>query len=256
MASASDTYQASSPLECDICCNVFSEDHCPRLLLCSHTVCGRCIDELISVQKKECPVCRTLFVAESAEDVVINRNLLDAAKQLASNHQESNSSTSAPKIKSILEFTEDVIRRDIIDLQATEAEIRSRIRGYTKMKEAILKSNKGIARHIQVMKEMQLSNEKTLGTIKQNIKLMNTRLDSMLQEKVKLCDVKAQLRAAPNFASAGATIGEAGEILQGAEQRVNEIKQLLQENDKRRDDMRQVSSLPLMTGSFLSNLYS
>ncbi|XP_064082993.1 uncharacterized protein LOC135199009 [Macrobrachium nipponense] len=234
--------QASSPLECDICCNVFSEDHCPRLLLCSHTVCGRCIDELISIQKKECPVCRTLFVAESAEDVVINRNLLDAAKQLASNHQESKASISAPK-KSILEFTEDfwenIAGKYISDLLATEAELKNCISSYTKMKEGILKSNKGIARHIQMMKKMQLSNEKTLATIEQNIKEMNIRLDSMLQEKVKLCDVKTQLRAAPDFASAGAAIDEAGPILQGAEQRVNEIKQLLQENDKRRDDMRQ-----------------
>ncbi|XP_066980116.1 putative autophagy-related protein 11 [Macrobrachium rosenbergii] len=173
---------------------------------------------------------------------MISRGLLDVAKQLSSTHGRSKASTRAPK-KSIVEFTEDfresVTKKGITYLQATEAEIKNRIRSYSKMKDGILESNKGIARHIQMMKKMQLSNEKTLGIIKQNIKLMNTRLDSMLQEKRKFRDVEAQLKVATDFASAGVAMDEAGKILHGVEKTVSEIKQLLQENDKRRDDMRQ-----------------
>ncbi|XP_066990028.1 uncharacterized protein [Macrobrachium rosenbergii] len=234
---------ASNPLECDICCDTYSDDHCPRILPCSHEFCSRCIDELISTQKKVliCPVCRKCFTANSAEDLMINRGLLDAAKLLSSRHGGSRPSSSTPK-KSILEFTQDfrenVIDKSITDLQATEAEIKCRIRSYSKMKEGILESNKGIARHMQMMKNILLYNEKTLGIIEENIKLMNTWLDAMLQEKQKFCDVKAQLKAATDFASAGATMDEAGQILHGAEKTVSEIKQLLQENDRRRDDTR------------------
>lgn len=76
-----------NPLECGTCCNAFSEYYCPRILPCSHTFCSRCIDYVISNQRKCCPVCSESFTARSAEEVTINRNLLDVAEQLLSTQE-------------------------------------------------------------------------------------------------------------------------------------------------------------------------
>ncbi|XP_064099158.1 uncharacterized protein LOC135210240 [Macrobrachium nipponense] len=84
---ASTLMMGFKPLECGTCCNPFSKYYCPRILPCSHTFCSRCIDHVISNQKKCCPVCKEPFLAKSAAEVTINRNLLDVAEQLSSTQE-------------------------------------------------------------------------------------------------------------------------------------------------------------------------
>ncbi|XP_066955640.1 uncharacterized protein [Macrobrachium rosenbergii] len=225
----------SSHLECKICCNEFSEDRCPRILPCSHSFCGPCIDELISTQKKHCPVCREEFTVDSAEDLMINRDLLDVAKLLSSMHLGSKTSASAPR-KSILEFTEDfrenVIGKGIAVCKEMEADVKACIESNNEMR-------KGLEGFIQTLEEIKFYTENTLTNIDQNNKELMNRLDIMQLEHQNMKESERKLEKATDYASAGATMDGVGKVLHGVEKTISEIKQLLQENDRRRDDMRQ-----------------
>ena len=56
-------------LRCHVCLEEFtkSDDHIPRLLPCTHTLCTSCIKQLIRDNKLECPECRTKHEAENEE---------------------------------------------------------------------------------------------------------------------------------------------------------------------------------------------
>ncbi|XP_066990424.1 uncharacterized protein [Macrobrachium rosenbergii] len=221
-----------SDLECDICSNMYTEDHCPRLLPCSHTFCGPCIDGLISAGKQECPVCRKTFKADSAQGVAINRSLLNVAKQLSSMHLASVISSRAPK-KPFLEttryFRETVIKKGIAVCEETEVEVNGRIDSNNKMRG-------GLEGFIQKLDEIKLSSKETWNNIGRDDKLLMDKLDIMKGKGRQMKDSEDKLEAATDFASAGSPMDEAGKVLQEVDETANEIKQLLQEN---KDNMKQ-----------------
>ncbi|XP_066990024.1 tripartite motif-containing protein 59-like [Macrobrachium rosenbergii] len=205
---------ASNPLECDICCNVFSEDHCPRILPCSHTFCNPCIDAFILAKKKECPVCRKTFRANSAEHVVINRKLLDAAKKFSSKHVGSKITSTRPKkcfLKTAKYFRENVTKRGIAVCSGAEAEAKDLIDSYREMKKGV--------------EEVILSSEKTLSSIDRNIKLLMNRLEKMQKNKTKFKESDAQIEAATDFISAAPLMQEAEDLLQAMEETMKEFQE-------------------------------
>ncbi|XP_064090929.1 uncharacterized protein LOC135204705 [Macrobrachium nipponense] len=198
---------ASNPLECDICCNTYNDDHCPKILPCSHEFCYRCIEGLIFTQKKECPLCRTEFSNSSAEELMINRGLLDAAKQLSSMLAVSNTKETRPKqpfLKTTQVFRENFTKRGIAVCQGAEAEVQGLIDSYRDMK--------------KVVQEVKLSSEKTLTSIDRSIKLLLNRLEKLQKNKTKLNESDAQLEAATDFISAAPLMQEAEELLQAMEE--------------------------------------
>ncbi|XP_064090927.1 E3 ubiquitin-protein ligase TRIM13-like [Macrobrachium nipponense] len=226
---------ASNPLECDICRNTYNDDHCPRILPCSHEFCIRCIEGLILTEKRECPLCRTEFSNSSAEELMISRGLLDAAKQLSSMPRGSRPSTSAPK-KCIMNFTKDfqenLIGKAITVCRETEAEVKARTESNYRLQNEL----EGFT---QMLAEIKFPSQDTLSNIDEDNKELMNKLDIMQREQVNVKESERKLETATDSASAGATIGEAGQLLLSVEKTASEITQLLQENDRRRDDLRQ-----------------
>ncbi|XP_066938269.1 uncharacterized protein [Macrobrachium rosenbergii] len=217
---------ASNALECDICCNVFSEDHCPRILPCSHTFCGPCVDELISTQSNECPVCREEFRANSAEDLMIVRKLLDAAKQLASMHQGSKALSRTP-VKPFLETTKyfraNVIEKGIAVCEETEVEVNDSIDSNNKMRG-------GLEGFIQKLEEIKLSCKDTWSNIARDNKLLMDKVDIMKGKGQQMKDSEDKVETATDFASAASPMDEANLVLHEVGETANEIKQLLRDN--------------------------
>ncbi|XP_064108473.1 uncharacterized protein LOC135216879 [Macrobrachium nipponense] len=72
-----------SPKECGICLKEFDElKFCPKILPCSHNMCGECLDKMIRIQNKFCPFCRRSFQENSLQSFGTNFPLLDALKCL------------------------------------------------------------------------------------------------------------------------------------------------------------------------------
>ena len=69
---------------CSICFEEFegNSSHVPRILPCSHTLCEKCLSELIYNEKIECPECRQLFDAtEGGTSFPQNRYILSAIER-------------------------------------------------------------------------------------------------------------------------------------------------------------------------------
>ncbi|CAL4065866.1 unnamed protein product [Meganyctiphanes norvegica] len=71
--------------ECKICHVPYDEDdHRPRNALCGHGLCTACIRALIKDSILECPTCRQKNKAETADDLQINFDLIDAMRAFKS----------------------------------------------------------------------------------------------------------------------------------------------------------------------------
>ncbi|XP_066959180.1 LOW QUALITY PROTEIN: tripartite motif-containing protein 59-like [Macrobrachium rosenbergii] len=212
---------APNPLECDICCNTYNDDHYPRILPCTHVFCGRCITELISTQKMRCPSCRVKFTANSAEDLMINRDILDVAKQLASKHVGSKITSTRPK-KPFLKTSQDS-RENVITCQEMEAEVKDRIKSSNKMR-------KGLEGFMQTLEEVKLSSKETWSNIARDNKLLMDKLDIIKGKLQTMKDLEDKLEAATDFASGESPMDEAEKVFHEVDETANEIKQLFQED--------------------------
>lgn len=226
----------SNPLECDVCSNVFSDEHCPRILPCSHTFCGRCIDELSSTRKKTCPLCRKNFTASSAKDLTINRSLLDAAKRFSSMHIRHKAAAREPK-KSFLDFTEDFrkkTKKAIADCQATKDQGLAAIENLTGRKSSALENKKEIEVLIEVLQKLKFSNENTMTGTDKDIQLLRNGVDAMLQLEEKIQVSGDKLEAVTDFTSAGPIIDDAEEALKDIQEKAKDIQDVLQKNERER----------------------
>lgn len=235
---------ASNALECDVCSNVFSDDHCPRILPCSHSFCSCCINGIIRRQKKTCPICRTVFTASSAENLMINRNLLDVAKQLSST-QIGTKTSSNDSEKSFLSvtnyfrenFKENSIKVVLADCQEALNEVLDATEVLKGMKDDIQDTNEEAERRIKRLQEVKRSSESISSNIDQNIEMMNKRLDVLLQFKEKMQDTNAKLESARDYTSAGILMDATEEVLNDVCSVVKDIKERLQQNKKETQDI-------------------
>ncbi|XP_068226775.1 uncharacterized protein [Palaemon carinicauda] len=218
-------------LECDICCNAFSEEYCPRLLPCSHTLCGHCIDGIIATNRKVCPSCRKEFAATSAEDLTINRIVLDMIIQLSSKHIGSNASSSRELKTSIQRFNEGFrkkcIKKGIKDYEETKAQVADSIETYRDMKFIIQEADKDIDGLMETLKGIKMSHSEMLSNIDQNIELLENVLDLALRSKIKLENFDAQLTSSADFTSAGPVIDEAETVFNEIQEKIRETQDLL-----------------------------
>ncbi|XP_068202398.1 tripartite motif-containing protein 59-like [Palaemon carinicauda] len=240
---------SSNILECDICCNAFSKEYCPRLLPCSHTLCGHCIDGIIATNRKFCPSCRKEFAATSAEDLTVNRIFLDLIIQLSSKPKVSNASSSRepkasiqgrepkasiqgrePKasIQSFNEgFRKNCIKKGIKDYEETKAQVGDTIETYRDMKFLIQEADKDIDGLMEKLKGIKMSHSEMLSNIDQNIELMENALDLAFQSKIKLENLDAQLASSADFTSAGPVIDEAETVFNEIQEKIRETQDLL-----------------------------
>ncbi|XP_066938862.1 uncharacterized protein [Macrobrachium rosenbergii] len=228
-----------SDLECNICSNEYNEDHCPRILPCSHTFCGPCIDELISAGKEECPLCRKGFTANSAEDVTINRSLLNVTKQFSSMHLGSKTGPRETK-RSFLESTKDFIKKSteqsIADFQATEVETRNLLTSFSEMKVVFLGANEDIEGFQKTMEELKLSNEHKVGDIDQCADLLGNKLQLTLQGVENIKVFEAKVTSVADFASNGLLLNETAAILDGFHGKIVELQDLVQKTKLDREN--------------------
>ncbi|XP_068226778.1 tripartite motif-containing protein 59-like isoform X2 [Palaemon carinicauda] len=208
---------SSNVLECDICCNAFSEEYCPRFLPCSHTLCGHCIDGIIATKRKVCPSCRKEFAATSAEDLAVNRIFLDLIIQLSSKPIGSNASSSR---EFMTDFRKNCIKKFIKDYEETKAQVGDTIETYRDMKFLIQEADKDIDGLMETLKGIKMSHSEMLSNIDQNIELLENTLDIGLQSKIKLENFDAQLTSSADFTSAGPVIDEAETVFNKIQEKI------------------------------------
>ncbi|XP_068201086.1 uncharacterized protein [Palaemon carinicauda] len=214
--------KVSNALECDICFNVFSDDNCPRILTCSHTFCGPCIDGIIATQKQTCPTCREEFRANSAGDLVINRSLLDVAKQFSTLSVE-------PKKKFIKESVQETKTRVLGKLKVLNEMkgVFTASESLSETKDGLLDTKKEIGRFKEILRDTELSIELILG---------------------KIDESGDQLEAVTDFAST--------ELFYDAEEKVKEIKEILQKNQRERDDItKEIVKIKGLLGHFAEEMH-
>ncbi|XP_068215840.1 E3 ubiquitin-protein ligase TRIM13-like [Palaemon carinicauda] len=229
---------ASSALECGTCSQVFSEDRCPRLLPCSHTLCDHCINGIISSsQRKACPFCRKEFTASSPSDMMLIKSLLDVAKLVSFMHDEPKTPSKGPK-RSMVKFTKDIrkkiTKKGITECQKTRTQIMDDIGILNEMKNGALENYDKTEALIKELQKLQLSCASTLSHINQNTKVLQNSLDVMVQKEDKFKDFNAKLGAATDSTSAVVVMDEAKEVLEEVQEKVKEIKELLQKNEAER----------------------
>ncbi|XP_064090724.1 uncharacterized protein LOC135204474 [Macrobrachium nipponense] len=238
-ASSIDIDQEFSDLECNICRNEYNEDHCPRILHCSHTFCSRCIDGLISAGKKECPICRENFTADSAQDVTINRSLLNVIGQLSSMHLGLKIEPKETK-RSIVESTKHLIKKSakqsIADYQATEAEAMDLLTSFSEMKAVFLGANEDIEEFKKTIEKLKLLNEQKVGNIDQCAELLGNKLELMLQGVEDIKVLEAKVTSVVDFASNGLLLDETGDTVDGFQGKIMELQDLVQKNKRDREN--------------------
>ncbi|XP_068226636.1 putative leucine-rich repeat-containing protein DDB_G0290503 isoform X3 [Palaemon carinicauda] len=230
----------SSVLECGVCTNPFSEEHCPKILPCSHTFCCRCIEEIISNQTKACPFCREEFTASSTDDLLFNRTVLEAAKQFLSFHKE-------PKISSRgsgMSFgnfnndsRENFFTKAIANCNEVTSQMMHDIFILMRMNSDILQANKVIVGLKEKLNEIEIFNKDILYTIDENIKQLKKKCDVIDEDVRRFKGYEASLKAAVSFTSAGAIMDDSIDDLHNVQAKVLEIKELLRENEQKTDDI-------------------
>lgn len=65
-------------LECTICCEEFTleGDNVPRILPCSHTLCEKCIKDILQGGNVVCPQCRQKFPAQKMAESFPQNNYI------------------------------------------------------------------------------------------------------------------------------------------------------------------------------------
>ncbi|XP_066941706.1 uncharacterized protein [Macrobrachium rosenbergii] len=235
---------AYNPLECDICSNEFSDDRCPRILPCSHTLCGCCIDKLISSQTKACPVCKRAFTAVSAEDLLLNRNLLDAAKHKGAKPSRGSVSSFEEFING---FRVNFTQKRIADYEETETLVLDALEILKGMKADALENHRGAEGLTHMLQKLKLLNKKTLSKIDQNSKLLTGRLNVIRHKKAKIKKSDDELKETKGFSAAGVVMDESKGILNEAPEEIQEIKALLQKNEREKEDIIKLEYLMKMS---------
>ncbi|XP_068226640.1 uncharacterized protein [Palaemon carinicauda] len=230
----------SSVLECGVCTNPFSEEHCPKILPCSHTFCCRCIEEIISNQTKACPFCREEFTASSTNDLVFNRTVLEAAKQFLSFHIEPKISSRGPGM-SFGNFDNDsrenFFTKPIANCNEIMSQMMHDISILMRMNSDILQANKVIVGLKEKLNEIETFNKDILYTIDENIKQLKKNCDVIDEDVRRFKGYDASLKAAEDFTSAGAIMDNSIDDLHNVQAEVLEIKELLQENEQKTGDI-------------------
>ncbi|XP_068235998.1 uncharacterized protein [Palaemon carinicauda] len=223
----------SNALECGVCSNVFSEEYCPRILPCSHTLCGGCIDGIITDERISCPFCREEFPAASAEDIVINRFALDIAKQFSSQPMGPNTSSEKAECsveKIVSEFKTKFIEKGIADCHEIAGLSLDTIENLNGMKNDVVENNKEIDVLIEMLQKMKLSNDSTLGSIDESTDQLKSMLDVVLVEAKKIESMLIILSTSKDSSGAEDTVREAEQIIYGLQKKFNDIKEILQVN--------------------------
>ncbi len=70
---------------CGICSETFSKSHVPKILLCGHTICSLCIEQLKKKNSNICPFCKT---SVSYENPRINYQLIGHEAEIESNQKQ------------------------------------------------------------------------------------------------------------------------------------------------------------------------
>ncbi|XP_066941715.1 uncharacterized protein [Macrobrachium rosenbergii] len=264
---------ASKQLQCRVCNNVFSDECCPRILPCSHTLCDLCIARIISTgEMNACPVCRKAFTASSVEDLGVVEELsfnhmgyrncytrpMSPPKEFTNDsrtkytkkgagYRNCDTGPMCPFQEFTDNFREKCTKKGIADCQEAEAQVADAIAVSKMMKNKFLENNKKIAGLIKTLEKWQLSNENKASNIDQNTKLFGNMLATTRQEKGKLQDFDARLAAATDFIFVGAVMEDAGKDYELAMKKIGENNDLFQRTESGRNDT--VEKLVMMTAT-------
>ena len=79
-------------IKCNVCKNDYNDStNLPRILLCGHTFCTVCIENIIKTENiSSCPSCDNEITIKSIEELCVNHDLLDISQYFATaNKRES-----------------------------------------------------------------------------------------------------------------------------------------------------------------------
>ncbi|KAK7072423.1 hypothetical protein SK128_021271, partial [Halocaridina rubra] len=123
-------------MACGLCSIAFDEGgKCPRILPCSHCICGDCIDSLIVQDSKHCPFCRQNFEGISCKDFGRNTSLIEVIKYaLHIDETEKlrlNGLKDSPtnRLEDIYKDTSDICSQSKENLSDVEEKIKEVLRG-------------------------------------------------------------------------------------------------------------------------------
>ncbi|CAL4243388.1 unnamed protein product [Meganyctiphanes norvegica] len=172
--------------ECNVChIPLDEEEHQPRHLGCSHDSCTACIKALIKNGSFECPMCRKVIKANTAEDLPINHGVIQVLRLFKSfkvSEREPNEEGSTAITKELCK-----IHKCIVDKRC----ITCKVWICVQCKELHIP---GIGCEIQAyneaLKEMRKEHKKqvepTLSSIRNNLQSISSKLSGIESEKKKL----------------------------------------------------------------------
>ncbi|XP_064084526.1 uncharacterized protein LOC135200116 [Macrobrachium nipponense] len=166
---------------------------------------------------------------------MINRNLLDVARQLSSKETEKSFLGVTNDFRQ--NFRENAIKVVLADCQDAVHEILDATEILKGMKESILDITREAERRMQMMQEVKQSGESISSNIDQNIDTMNRRLDVLLHFEENMRDTDAKLESATDFTSAGIMMDATEEVLNEVRSLVTDIRGYLLENKKETQDI-------------------
>ena len=149
---------------CNVCLKEFEEsgDHTPRLLQCSHTLCERCIKQLIHDNKIDCPECRTRHEAKNEEkSFTQNKFLLSQIK-----HKVTGKQCQEHGEELILWCREETCRAQICRLCVREHQKHQIVDIEEEIKDAITRKVDGIVNILE-------ARMKLMPTLQENLKIKN-----------------------------------------------------------------------------------
>ncbi|XP_068241944.1 uncharacterized protein [Palaemon carinicauda] len=185
-----------NPTQCGLCNSGFNDDsRRPRCLPCSHNLCTECIEYLITKKNQHCPFCSNEFKSRSADDLMINRALLECINSLPALRRSYNrqpSKKSAAYQKRISDFKKDVraaneviasdlgeLEKDLERLMRVEGEFRENFnRHKSDFNQEILGPIKGSLASMDGHFETSRTSSVRLLKLQQELKKREEKLDS------------------------------------------------------------------------------
>ncbi|XP_068226677.1 uncharacterized protein [Palaemon carinicauda] len=230
----------STALECGVCSSRFSEDQNPRLLPCSHSLCVYCIEGIISTKNLTCPFCRKKFIASAAEDVTLNRDLLNVAMQLSSldlgPKASSVTSSSTSGRKSFEDFNENFrnnfTKRALSACSDAKSKIVQAVGRLKKLNEDMEYGNSEICLIRSMLLRLEKDIYDNVHTIKVKTKLLNDRVHALHEEEQKIKRADESLQKAKDFASSRIILDKYESLFVRAHRKVEEIEVLLPETEE------------------------
>ncbi|KAK7078351.1 hypothetical protein SK128_025329 [Halocaridina rubra] len=207
---------SNSPMECGLCSNAFDEEgKCPRILPCSHCICGDCIDSLIARDSKLCPFCRKDFEGTSSKDFGRNSSLIEVIKYALHIDQSEELPLSGLKdsptkrLEEIKKDTSDVCSQSKESLSEVEEKIKELLQYNKEMMRFLKKDIENIEKNILKPIQKLLSKYEDMhDKLKEKRASFKDSLENVEQKRTKIHRLQKKVIKAKHFKELGCMVDD------------------------------------------------